>query len=343
MSFASLPQTVDRIDKNILLEIIHIQTEIVKMGVDLGSVMGMVSERMMALTQAGASVVELAEGSDMVYRAAAGFAANQLGLRLKRDGSMSGLCVQLGQILRCDDSETDERVDRGACRKVGLRSMLVVPLQHLGTTVGVLKVMSAHPNGFGDDDVRVLQLMSDLVAASMYNASKVGADELYYQATHDAMTGLANRALFYDQMRQCLTMSQRYSHQFAVINIDLDGLKPINDRYGHRAGDAAICEAAKRIHAISRKSDVAARMGGDEFAVLLTRVDGPAGVNAHCRRLEAQIDQPLDFERQVLPLKASVGYSVFPLDGDGIDLLIERADQVMYEAKRSRKAALRAV
>lgn len=342
MNRENLLHAVECLDSTLLLEVIHIQTEIVKLGVNLGNVMALVSERTQALTQAGAAVVELAEGDDMVYRAASGFAANQLGLRLKRDGSLSGLCVKLGQIMRCDDSETDARVDRNACRRVGLRSMLVVPLQHSGTTVGVLKVMSARPDGFGDKDARVLQLMSDLIAASMYNASKLGADELYYRATHDAMTGLANRALFYDQLRQCLTMSQRYAHQFAIINIDLDGLKPINDRYGHRAGDAAICEAAKRIDTISRKSDVAARMGGDEFAVLLTRVDGPDGVNAHCRRLESRIAQPLDFESQTLPLGASVGYSVFPFDGHEIEALIEKADRVMYEAKRSRKLQLQA-
>jgi diguanylate cyclase (GGDEF)-like protein len=343
MSCESLPRHVDFLDSKTLLEVINIQTEIVKMGVSLGSVMALVCERTQALTRAGAAVVELAEGSDMVYRAASGFAANQLGLRLKRDGSMSGLCVQLGEIMRCDDSETDARVDRNACRRVGLRSMLVVPLQHDGVTVGALKVMSTRTNGFGDNDVRVLQLMSDLIAASMHNASKVGADQLYYQATHDAMTGLANRALFYDQLRQCLMISQRYAHQFAIINIDLDGLKPINDRYGHRAGDAVICEAAKRIDTMSRKSDITARMGGDEFAVLLSRVEGRAGANAHCQRLESQIDKPLDFENHQLPLRASVGYSVFPIDGDEIDSLIEKADQVMYEAKRSRKGKLASI
>jgi diguanylate cyclase (GGDEF)-like protein len=174
----------------------------------------------------------------------------------------------------------------------------------------------------------------------MHNASTVGADQWYYQATHDAMTGLANRALFYDRLRQCLATSQRYAQEFAIINIDLDGLKPINDRYGHRAGDAAICEAARRIDMISRKSDVAARMGGDEFAVLLSRVDGRAGAHAHCRRLESGIDHPLDFENHVLPLRASVGYSVFPIDGEEIVSLIEKADQVMYDAKRNRKGGL---
>jgi len=340
MSRESLPKQVDFPDSKTLLEVINIQTEIVKMGISLGSVMALVCERTQALTQAGAAVVELAEGSDMVYRAASGFAANQLGLRLKRNGSLSGLCVQLGEIMRCDDSESDARVDRDACRKVGLRSMLVVPLQHNGVPIGVLKVMSERPNGFSDNDVRVLQLMSDLIAASMHNASKVGADQLYYEATHDAMTGLANRALFYDRLRQCLMISQRYAYQFAIVNIDLDGLKPINDLYGHRAGDAVICEAARRIDTISRKSDVTARMGGDEFAVLLSRVEGRAGANAHCKRLESQIDKPLDFENHELPLRASIGYSVFPIDGDGIDSLVEKADQDMYEAKRSRKGKL---
>jgi len=343
MSRDSLPKQLDFLDSKTLLEVINIQTEIVKMGVSLGSVMVLVCERTQALTHAGAAVVELAEGSDMVYRAASGFAANQLGLRLKRDGSLSGLCVQLGEIMRCDDSESDARVDRGACRKVGLRSMLVVPLLHAGAAVGVLKVMPKHSNGFGDKDVRVLQLMSDLIAASMHNASTVGADQWYHQATHDAMTGLANRALFYDQLRQCLTISRRYAQQFAIINIDLDGLKPINDHYGHRAGDAVICEAARRIDTISRKSDVAARMGGDEFAVLLSRVEGRAGADAHCKRLESRIDQPMDFENHSLPLRASVGYSVFPIDGNEIDTLIEKADQVMYEAKRNRKGDLASI
>jgi diguanylate cyclase (GGDEF)-like protein len=91
----------------------------------------------------------------------------------------------------------------------------------------------------------------------------------------------ANRALFCDRLRQCLMISQRYACRFAIINIDLDGLKPINDLYGHRAGDTVICEAARRIDTISRKSDVTASMGGDEFAVSLSRVEGQA-----CRRAE---------------------------------------------------------
>lgn len=113
--------------KMALLEIIRTQTEIAKAGMDLGNVMALVAERTQQLTNAVGAVVELAEGDDMVYRAASGSAASQLGLRIGREGSLSGLCVRERKILVCDDSETDERVDREACRKVGLRSMIVVP------------------------------------------------------------------------------------------------------------------------------------------------------------------------------------------------------------------------
>jgi hypothetical protein len=99
-------------DPRLLLEIIRAQTEIAKLGMDLGAVMAFVAERVQQLTHAGGAIVELAEGDDMVYRAAAGMAKNQLGLRLKREGSMSGLCVAEGAALQCDDSEQDPRVDR---------------------------------------------------------------------------------------------------------------------------------------------------------------------------------------------------------------------------------------
>lgn len=108
----------------------------------------------------------------MVYRAACGSAESQLGPRLKRAGSLSGLCVETGNALRCDNAETDTRVDREACRRVGLLSMLVAPLTHHDTVVGALKVISRHVNAFGDDDLEILELMSELIAAAMFHAAQ---------------------------------------------------------------------------------------------------------------------------------------------------------------------------
>jgi diguanylate cyclase (GGDEF)-like protein len=321
-----------------LVEIIHAQTEIAKLGLDLGAVMDFVAGRVQQLTGAVAAVVELAEDADMVYRAVSGLAHAQLGLRLKRVGSLSGLCVQTGQILRCDDSEHDERVDLDACRRVGVRSMLVAPLSHHGTPVGVLKIASPDVAAFGDGHARILELMSGLIAASMYHASRHNPDDLYYRATHDPLTGLANRSLFYDRLRQCLSLAARRGKPVGIVNLDMNDLKLVNDRYGHRAGDATLCEMAARIARISRRSDTAARLGGDEFGVVLAEVESRADVTTHAERLNNEIRLPFSFENVVMPLSASIGCAVYPEDGTDIDVLIDRADQSMYQAKRARQA-----
>jgi len=321
-----------------LVEIIRVQTEIARLGLDLGGVMNVVAERVQALTRATAAVIELAENEDMVYRAASGLADAQLGLRLKRDGSLSGLCVKTGQVLRCDDTEADARVDREACRRVGVRSMLVAPLAHHETTVGALKVASSDVAAFNDEDMKVLELMSGLIAAAMYHAARHDPDELYHRATHDPLTGLANRALFYDRLRQCLALSARRTSQVGILNLDMDGLKAINDQFGHRAGDAAIRETADRIARISRRSDTVARLGGDEFGVVMSEVQDRENVARHSDRLAEVIGQPFRFENNVLPLRASIGFAVSPEDGTEINTLVDQADQSMYHMKRARRA-----
>jgi diguanylate cyclase (GGDEF)-like protein len=322
----------------VLLEIINLQTDIARQGLDLGGVMQLVCQRAGSLCGASAAVVELAEGGDMVYRAAAGVAEGALGLRLKRQGSLSGLCVEQDAILRCDDSETDPRVDRAACRRVGLRSMLVVPLRHDGQSVGVLKVGAAHANAFEPKQAQILGLLSELIGAAIYHAVQYESSDLYYRATHDPLTSLANRALFYDRLRQQLAQASRACSNVAVLNIDMDGLKAINDNLGHRAGDAAICQVAQRIARELRQEDLAARLGGDEFGIILCGVRDRDGVGGKCDSISNAIGAPFEFEGQALRLGASIGYAICPEDGQDMERLIELADQAMYRAKHSRKA-----
>ncbi|HWT97069.1 MAG TPA: sensor domain-containing diguanylate cyclase [Terriglobales bacterium] len=322
----------------VLLAIIRAQTEIAQLGLDLGSVMALVADRVRTLTHATGAVVELAEGEDMVYRAGAGIGDDLLGLRLKRQGSLSGLCVASNEILSCTDSEIDDRVDREACRKVGLRSMMVAPLSHDGTTVGVLKVASAAVAAFSEEDRKVLQLMSGLIAAAMFHAARNDMAELYHRATHDPLTNLANRALFYDRLRQALALAERRSAQLGIINLDMDGLKAINDNFGHRAGDAAIRETASRLSLACRRSDTVARLGGDEFAIILTETQDKPAAEQHVQRLIQAVREPYFFENNPLALDASIGLSVYPEDGRDPTDLIDRADRVMYERKRLKKA-----
>jgi diguanylate cyclase (GGDEF)-like protein len=321
-----------------LMTVIATQTEIAKLGLDLNGVMTLVAERAQTLTRASGAVVEMAEGDEMVYRAVAGAASKSLGLRLKKNASLSGACVQSAATLRCDDSDTDGRVDRGACRSVGLRSMVVVPLIHLGEAVGALKVFAPTPSAFSERDSRVLSLMSDLIAAAMFHAVKYEANEIFRRATRDNLTGLANRALFYDRLRHGLEKARRLGSKLAVLMIDMDGLKPINDVFGHRAGDAAIKEIAARIAAEVRQSDTAARLGGDEFAIVLSSVGNRDSVLAAVRRIAARCDQLFGFEGQTLKIGASIGLSIYPDDGQQPDDLIEKADHSMYVVKREKRS-----
>lgn len=325
--------------KKHLLDIISIQTEIARLGLDLGATMALIVNRTLPLIGAEGAAIELAEGEEMVYRAAAGIAKSKLGFRLDRKTSLSGLCVQTGEILCCDDSELDSRVDRDACRLVGLRSMIVVPLKHGSETVGVLKALSSLPGKFNKSHIAVLRLLSNLIAASMFYSSKYNIDQLFYQATHDAMTGLANRAMFADRLRNVIAQCERSREIASVLIIDMDGLKYINDTYGHRVGDAAIVEFANRLNQCARRSDMVARLGGDEFSIILSPVDLSAHFDPMIQRIDTKINQPLLFEGKNIPLGASIGAAEFPIDGTDTNSLLEVADKRMYRVKKQHKSA----
>ena len=324
-------------DSSQLLAIIRAQQDITRYGLDLNSVMSLVLETTQRLTGANAGAIELVDGRQMVYRAVAGAASHMLGLVLDMDASLSGICVKSRQVLHCDDSEIDQRVDRAACRSVGLRSMIVAPLLHDQQVLGVLKVMAPQPRAFNECDIAVLQLMSELVAAAMYNADQLRQDELYRKASTDYLTGIANRSRFMEHGRNAIALAKRESQELALLMLDVDGLKSINDNFGHSYGDAAIKEIADRIQSMVRQSDLAARIGGDEFAVMLSGVHDWNSVEVFMSRLLKVCDRPLELPGSRLNVGASIGASLYPHDGISIGALLAVADERMYNAKRQRK------
>lgn len=282
--------------------------------------------------------IEPAEGDDMVYRATSGITEKVLGLRLSRSASLSGYCVAEGKPIRCDDTEQDSRVDQNACRAVGIRSMIVAPLKHETNVVGVLKVLAQEPNAFDDHDFEILLLISDLVASAMFFSAKYSSDELFYRATHDALTGLANRALFFDRLRSAMAQASRRSEGMAVVNLDMDGLKPINDRFGHRAGDMALSEVARKLGASARSGDTVARLGGDEFGAVLPKAETIAQAEAFSVRVRSQLERPLLVGDSPVPVGISIGIAIYPVDGRSAEDLFHCADERMYANKRHRKA-----
>ncbi|MBI3348895.1 MAG: GGDEF domain-containing protein [Burkholderiales bacterium] len=297
--------------------------------------MALVVQRTLSLVGADGAAVELAEGEHMVYRATAGMAEGSLGLRLQRSSSLSGLCVLQGRVLHCDDAQRDPRADQAACQRLGLRSMVVVPLRHHGETVGVLKAMSSQVARFDVRDFALLELLSELVGASMYFCTRYAPHELFHKATHDGLTDLPNRSLFLDRLRSSLAQAVRDRQPLAVVMLDLNGLKPINDTHGHRAGDAALLEFSRRLTAAVRQSDTAARLGGDEFGVLLRPLAAEGGLEATMDRLAHQLNGGFPFEGRLLRVGASMGAACFPADGGEVAQLIELADQRMYRQKRA--------
>ncbi|MFZ1431437.1 MAG: sensor domain-containing diguanylate cyclase [Geminicoccaceae bacterium] len=152
-------------------------------------------------------------------------------------------------------------------------------------------------------------------------------------ALTDPLTGLANRVLFGDRLGQALVRARRARQGLALLMIDLDGFKGVNDQYGHPAGDLALQEFARRLRMVTREADILARLGGDEFALVETDLQQPGGVQALADRLLAALAEPVFLGGQPLTLGASIGIAVFPDDGDSMTVLAEHADRALYDAK----------
>lgn len=165
-----------------------------------------------------------------------------------------------------------------------------------------------------------------------------------HQAGHDALTGLPNRSLFMDRLQQSLQRSQRSQTSCALLYIDIDGFKQVNDHHGHPAGDQLLQSIAQRLLAQLRKSDTVARLGGDEFAVVVDDIQSSADVEqlatSLCATLRVTYELLSDDVPVIAEIGASIGIALFPQHASGADLreaMIQAADRAMYQAKRSGK------
>lgn len=155
-----------------------------------------------------------------------------------------------------------------------------------------------------------------------------------YLATHDALSQLPNRYLFADRFERALSLSQRNASLLAVLLVDLDGFKQINDRFGHEVGDQVLCACARRLASGLRASDTVARHGGDEFIVLLEAVPGVDDARLIAEKLRVGITMPIETSAGAVSVSCSVGVAVCPAHGSSLAALYRAADQAMYAAKR---------
>jgi diguanylate cyclase (GGDEF)-like protein len=166
-------------------------------------------------------------------------------------------------------------------------------------------------------------------------------DDLHHLAFHDALTGLPNRALLLDRMQQSLALAVRQQQRRGIIFVDLDRFKAVNDALGHDAGDALLKEAARRLKSALRQSDTVARVGGDEFVVVLDDDAGADSCANAAQKLLASLAEPMELCGTMVPIGASLGIACFPEHASGPDDLLKCADMAMYAAKSSGRGGFR--
>lgn len=158
-------------------------------------------------------------------------------------------------------------------------------------------------------------------------------EQLVHEARHDSLTGLPNRAVAEDRLEQALARAQRNSKEFAVVCIDLDGFKTINDDLGHEVGDGVLRAVASRLRRRIRHSDTLARMGGDEFWAILEDCSGAAAAQMAAQAMITALEEPVSLDGRNLKISASLGIALYPSDGANATQLKRHADQAMYIAK----------
>lgn len=219
-------------------------------------------------------------------------------------------------------------------------------------------LMAARANGIWEGEVRNRRKSGDFFYSNVVisaitdpNSSAVSfvemgldisrhmenAQELWRQANHDALTGLPNRLLFEDRLEVACGHAENEGHAIALLYVDLDGFKPVNDRYGHEIGDQVLRKVGERIKNTIRQGDTVARLGGDEFAVIAEDVKGRDEADWVAQKVAASIQRPMDIGGVTVTVGASVGIAVFPQDTPETVALLGLADEKMYQQKRIRK------
>lgn len=187
---------------------------------------------------------------------------------------------------------------------------------------------------------RSVNHMQDQIQQQL-EALQASREELEHLARHDVLTGLYNRRAFQERLEHTLVRSLRSGGRFALLFIDVDNFKGINDRFGHEAGDAALRIVALRLSTATRKADTVARMGGDEFVVLLENPSQREDIVNIAEKLLESVRAPILFEGHAMQVGFSIGISQYPDDGDSAAQLLSRADQAMYETKAAGRNGFR--
>ena len=283
------------------------------------------------------NVLELdADGKQLLFKAATGWPAEWIGQRTVpvRPGNRVEFALSHREPVITKDYEDKEEETRFApspLLQFGVRSGVEVPIFGTTGTFGILSAHSLKPRRFGEDDLSFLQSVANILALAV---ERKGAEErLAYLAQFDALTTLPNRHLFHDRLLQTMAQGRRSGNPMAVLYIDLDRFKLVNDTQGHGAGDKLLKEAAARLTQCIRSGDTVGRFGGDEFGAVLSDLAKPGDASIVAQKMIDALARPFDLDGHDTYVSASVGITLFPGDSEEAGALIMNADTAMYRAK----------
>jgi diguanylate cyclase (GGDEF)-like protein len=261
---------------------------------------------------------------------------------------LSGTAFRSRQACISNDYLADQRSSafHAIIRSDGAKSGAAFPLLVRGQAVGVMLFLSSEKDTFTPEFAELLQRLADNVSFALENFDradeKTKADErIEYLASHDSLTNLPNREMFNELLRYAIEAADRYQRRFAVLFIDLDRFKVINDSLGHDAGDLLLVEIANRLRQTLRSSDVVARLGGDEFVVLLEETSESHDIERIAHNLLSVLSQPMQLSGHECHTTASIGIAMYPTDGTDVQTLTKNADMAMYLAKEDGKNGFR--
>ena len=227
------------------------------------------------------------------------------------------------------------KIQRSFAKNYTTKSCIIAPLICHGRVVGVLNVTDKTDGTmFNNSEVAVMELFRQLIGASIGNVKLFEKSQRLAQT--DGLTGMFNHRTFYESLESELRRSQRYGGQVAIIMADIDNLKPINDNYGHRAGDMAIRQISRRLQACIRQIDIAARYGGDEFAIILPNTSLEDATMVAERMVKMVSETPITFDHQKIDISISVGVGQYE-EGSCHGDVARAADEALYAAKQAGK------
>ncbi len=248
-------------------------------------------------------------------------------------GSHIGEVILSGKALLTYASEPEH------CHDTAGPDWLGVPLLTSTGVIGALvlrcpNIDDERSSSYTEDDLELLQFVSDQVTNAI--TRKQAESRLRHIAGHDALTDLPNRILFHDRLNTAISRARREGERLALLYLDLNGFKAVNDSHGHDIGDQLLQEVALRLKDCLRDSDTIARIGGDEFTVLLSKISSAAAIDRVRDKIHQAIEQPIEIGNNALSVSASIGAAIYPDHGENAEQLLRHADREMYSAKESR-------